>query len=352
MTRIDLIVTILCIHQYIIQATPTSSATDEAPQNPFETYDSTQTSDEFDAIKQQPLTAYQDFFLTNEKEFYLPHTLVTMSASRAPHKEEKSSVAGDPVNSDANDEHQTSTASIVTDDNHLTTALQDDSRTNDLVNDLIITKDIEDMMDNTSQPNSDFESMPLEHIETAAANKHLKMFIPVDEYDTADVQILPVHIENAIQSSSEQLVARNDTDEEEENSSSSSSIDDNVSEEMYASETTEEQSTTMPTTTTQNIYKKAKSIPTTITTTMSTTSSTTKRYTTMPTTTISHIYKFSADEILRKFLEDSYIRSPLAVLIDTSPNSLRKSKRLWKAALRPNSAVDIVLVAYNATGKI
>lgn len=64
------------------------------------------------------------------------------------------------------------------------------------------------------------------------------------------------------------------------------------------------------------------------------------------------IYKYNAEAILRIFLDDPYIRKPMAALIDTSPDALRKTKQLWKSALRPNSALDIVLVAFNASGKL
>lgn len=67
--------------------------------------------------------------------------------------------------------------------------------------------------------------------------------------------------------------------------------------------------------------------------------------------TSSRIYKYSADEILRKYLEDTYIRAPLAALINTSPESLRKAKILWKSTLRPNTPIDIVLLAFNSSGK-
>lgn len=59
----------------------------------------------------------------------------------------------------------------------------------------------------------------------------------------------------------------------------------------------------------------------------------------------------SAELVLRNLLDDIYIRKPMAALIDTSPNALRKTKFLWKSALRPNSALDIVLVAFNSSGK-
>lgn len=63
------------------------------------------------------------------------------------------------------------------------------------------------------------------------------------------------------------------------------------------------------------------------------------------------IYKYSADEIVRKYLDDSYLRTPLATLINTAPEPLRKTKLLWKSALRPNTAINIVLVAFNSSGE-
>lgn len=63
------------------------------------------------------------------------------------------------------------------------------------------------------------------------------------------------------------------------------------------------------------------------------------------------IYKYSADEIVRKYLDDTFLRAPLATLINTAPEPLRKAKILWKSALRPNTPVDIVLVAFNSSGK-
>lgn len=66
--------------------------------------------------------------------------------------------------------------------------------------------------------------------------------------------------------------------------------------------------------------------------------------------TTTHIYKYSANKILRKYLEDQYIRSPMAAVVYTGSDALRKAQLLWKSALRPNSAIDIVLLAYNAAG--
>lgn len=63
------------------------------------------------------------------------------------------------------------------------------------------------------------------------------------------------------------------------------------------------------------------------------------------------VYKYNAHEIVRKYFEDIFIRAPLAVLINTAPEPLRKSKLLWTAVLKPNTSIDIVLVAFNSSGK-
>lgn len=66
---------------------------------------------------------------------------------------------------------------------------------------------------------------------------------------------------------------------------------------------------------------------------------------------VPRVYKYSADEIVRKYLDDTFFRAPLATLINTAPEPLRKAKILWKSALKPNTPVDIVLVAFNSSGK-
>ncbi|XP_055678700.1 uncharacterized protein LOC129787270 [Lutzomyia longipalpis] len=62
------------------------------------------------------------------------------------------------------------------------------------------------------------------------------------------------------------------------------------------------------------------------------------------------VYKSTGDGIVRSFLDDPYLRSPLAILVDTAPEPLRKAKLLWNATLRPASSIDLVLVAFNASG--
>lgn len=64
------------------------------------------------------------------------------------------------------------------------------------------------------------------------------------------------------------------------------------------------------------------------------------------------IYKMSPNDILRNLVDDLHLRSPVAALVDKKSNPLAKAQRLWKAALRPNTPLDIVLVTYDSTGQL
>lgn len=63
------------------------------------------------------------------------------------------------------------------------------------------------------------------------------------------------------------------------------------------------------------------------------------------------IYKTRPNELLRHYVEDSHLRSPIAALIDKKTNPLIKAKKLWKAALKPNSLLDIMVVSYDSEGE-
>ncbi|XP_075158649.1 uncharacterized protein LOC142231878 [Haematobia irritans] len=52
-------------------------------------------------------------------------------------------------------------------------------------------------------------------------------------------------------------------------------------------------------------------------------------------------------EQLRNYIEDAYIRMPLAVIVDPSSESLEKTKALWNEALRENLNIKIILVTLN-----
>jgi len=55
--------------------------------------------------------------------------------------------------------------------------------------------------------------------------------------------------------------------------------------------------------------------------------------------------------LLKMYVEDSHLRSPVAALIDKKSNPLLKAKKLWKKALTPNSLLDIMVVSYDSEGK-
>lgn len=63
-------------------------------------------------------------------------------------------------------------------------------------------------------------------------------------------------------------------------------------------------------------------------------------------------FRASASEVLRFFMEGSYLRSPLAVLVDTSDKTLEKTKILWNATLQQSTAnIDMVLVTFDHSGE-
>lgn len=64
------------------------------------------------------------------------------------------------------------------------------------------------------------------------------------------------------------------------------------------------------------------------------------------------IYKTRPNELLRHYVEDSHLRSPVAALIDKKTNPLAKAKKLWKTALKPNALLDIMVVSYDSEGKL
>lgn len=64
------------------------------------------------------------------------------------------------------------------------------------------------------------------------------------------------------------------------------------------------------------------------------------------------IYKTRPNELLRHYVEDSHLRSPVAALIDKKKNPLSKAKKLWKAALKPNALLDIMVVSYDSEGEL
>jgi hypothetical protein len=55
--------------------------------------------------------------------------------------------------------------------------------------------------------------------------------------------------------------------------------------------------------------------------------------------------------IIKDILQDRYLRSPVAVVIDTAPPFLYRAKKLLQADVSTSTSVNMVLIAYNSTGE-
>lgn len=161
------------------------------------------------------------------------------------------------------------------------------------------------------------EKMELPIAAELSSNKQSKMIVTIQ--DTVTVPTLPIYSENTINQvgAADKIGSANITDE-------LTSVDESGFENQTMATITK---TSSPPISIMKVNKLVRPIP------------------------VPKIYKYNAEAILRRFLDDTYIRKPMAALIDTSPDALKKTKFLWKSALRPNSALDIVLVAFNSSGK-
>jgi hypothetical protein len=135
-------------------------------------------------------------------------------------------------------------------------------------------------------------------------------------------------------------------------SSSSSSVRSSVNDESILTEKSVEDTTTLMDLEMEDNETNSGDIAEEITTanppstaSTSTPSSTSKR----PPKNI-EIFKTKPNELLRFYVDDGHLRSPIAALVDKKPNPLKKAKKLWKVALRPNSLLDIMVVSYDSEG--
>ncbi|XP_053682319.1 uncharacterized protein LOC128732904 [Sabethes cyaneus] len=60
--------------------------------------------------------------------------------------------------------------------------------------------------------------------------------------------------------------------------------------------------------------------------------------------------KISKTELLARMITDKNLRLPIAILVDTSNDSLIYSKKVFDATLVPKSPMDVILIRYNSTG--
>jgi hypothetical protein len=54
---------------------------------------------------------------------------------------------------------------------------------------------------------------------------------------------------------------------------------------------------------------------------------------------------------IKQILQDRYLRSPVAVIIDTAPPFLYRAKKLLQAVVSTNASMNLLLIPYNSTGE-
>jgi hypothetical protein len=59
----------------------------------------------------------------------------------------------------------------------------------------------------------------------------------------------------------------------------------------------------------------------------------------------------STVSIISQILQDRYLRSPVAVIIDTAPPFLHRAKKLLRAVASTNVSINLLLIPYNSTGQ-
>jgi hypothetical protein len=59
----------------------------------------------------------------------------------------------------------------------------------------------------------------------------------------------------------------------------------------------------------------------------------------------------STVSIIQQILQNPYLRSPVAVVIDTAPPFLDRAKKLLQAVLSIKMNTSMILIPYNSTGK-
>lgn len=331
MCRLDFLIAVVLVPCYMISSAEIQNSSDEsAQQGHFENYDSQNSDELFDPMKQVYKT-YEDFITSGGK-----HNTITelLRASTTPFKrepDEDTTVEPEPE----------------------ATTLRPEEVT------VLAPNSAKDVISAIDEPSP----QPLVDISNASELSSIKAKMILLQPGEQQEHLSQLHAEN----NDEDLAylaayAQNDTDEVQTHGNIVDKDSGDKGGEVLTTPSSFMETTTDAiymgpvvgvTTVTQTISLAPATTPTIITTSMplQTTPST------MATTHIgkkpkTRFFKYSADEILRKYLEDIHIRSPLAALIDTSPAALRKSKMLWKTTLRPNSPIDIILLAFNSSGKL
>lgn len=55
--------------------------------------------------------------------------------------------------------------------------------------------------------------------------------------------------------------------------------------------------------------------------------------------------------IIKDILQDRYLRSPVAVVIDTAPPFLYRAKKLLQAVVSTSTSMNMLLIPYNSSGE-
>lgn len=122
---------------------------------------------------------------------------------------------------------------------------------------------------------------------------------------------------------------------------------------VYASTSTSRLAPTAPTAYMPKNARTPQSTTSTSTTMTTTTTTTTTAATkpAMPRGVPNVETTIGVDEILRRHVYESHVRSPMAVLVDATPDVLRKTRVLWMASLKPQPNLDVILMTFNMSGK-
>lgn len=342
MCRLDIFLAVVLVPFHVISTAELHPASDETTQSNFQNYD-TQNSDElFDPMKQTYKT-YEDFVSAGSRRNLLMELSRASTQPIRPYLDEETTIIAFDVDATTMKPEEITSFYAVNAANDINSSTMDDPSPQPLM-------DISNASDLSSIKQAKMiVSQPAEHPE------HLAQLHAENEGD--EVAALAMYSRNDTE---DEYIGAFDIDGDE-------SKDESAVTPFVAATTTESAYSytasiaPSPITTTMNIplavtTTTQTAAPTTtapITTTMQTVTIPTTIYSKKPKKidTPTRFFKYSADEILRQYLEDIHIRAPLATLINTSPNALRKAKQLWTSTLRTNSPIDIVLVAFNSSGK-
>lgn len=331
MCRLDFLIAVVLVPCYMISSAEIQNSSDESSQlGHFENYDSQNSDELFDPMKQVYKT-YEDFITSGAKQNTITELLRASTMPTKRDSDEDTTVESEPEATTIRPEEVT--VLVPNSVNDIISAL-DEPSPQPLVD-----------ISNASELSSIKAKMIL--LQPGEQQEHLSQLH--DENIDEEVAYVSAYAHNETDDThTHENVVETDKDKSEEVATTPLTVIETTTDAIYVN-----QVPFIPTTTTQGV-------PLVPATTVTTTTTVVPIQTTPSTTATTHggkkpktrFFKYSADEILRKYLEDIHIRAPLAALIDTSPAALRKAKLLWKTTLRPNSPIDIILLAFNSSGKM